>query len=184
MRIAPGRRTLLRRCRDTVERLDLPQPFTAEAFVARLAADRGRPIELVPVSSRPRVPCGLLVTMEHTDVIVYFADTAALHREHIILHEAAHLLCGHDQAAPMQTGSASGLFPTLPSSLVQRVLGRTAYNAPQEREAELLASLIRCKAAAQASSAARAVADAASTPDPNAGDDTTRVGVLFGVGRS
>lgn len=165
------RRTLLRHCREIVDRLDLPDPFSVEAFVARLAVDRGRPIELIPVSSRPRLPCGLLVTMEHTDVIVYFADTAALHREHIILHEAAHLLCGHDQAAPMQTGSASGLFPSLPAGLVQRVLGRTAYNAPQEREAELVASLIRCKAAAPGAQAG------------DTGDDTTGIGVLFGVGR-
>ncbi|NUP53970.1 MAG: hypothetical protein HOW97_42630 [Catenulispora sp.] len=182
MRFARGRRTLLRRCRDTVDRLELPEPFSAEAFVARLAADRGRPIELVPVSSRPRVPCGLLVTLEHTDVIVYFADTAALHREHIILHEAAHLLCGHDQGAPMQTGSAAGLFPTLSPGLVQRVLGRTAYNAPQEREAELVASLIRCKAAARAS-APRAAAGAAEDGDSGLAADAARVGVLFGVSR-
>ncbi|GAA2017013.1 hypothetical protein GCM10009839_10960 [Catenulispora yoronensis] len=174
---------MLRRCRETVERLELPEPFSAAAFVARLAADRGRPIELVPVTSRPRVPCGLLVTLEHTDVIVYFADTAALHREHIILHEAAHLLCGHDQAAPMQTGSAAGLFPSLSPGLVQRVLGRTAYNAPQEREAELVASLIRCKAAARASAAARAAAEAAPAAHGEAAEDTARVGVLFGVGR-
>ncbi|NUR63591.1 MAG: hypothetical protein HOV87_33760 [Catenulispora sp.] len=169
---------LLRRCRAIADRLELPEPFSAEAFVARLAADRGRPIDLVPVTSRPRLPCGLLVTLEHTDVIVYFADTAALHREHIILHEAAHLLCGHDQAAPLQTGSAAELFPTLSSGLVQRVLGRTAYNAPQEREAELVASLIRCKAAAPPYN----------NPDVNTDADadsgTARLGVLFGVGRS
>lgn len=182
MRFTRGRRTLSRRCRETVDRLELPEPFTAEAFVARLAADRGRPIELVPVNSRPRVPCGLLVTLEHTDVIVYFADTAALHREHIILHEAAHLLCGHDQGAPMQTGSAAGLFPTLSPGLVQRVLGRTAYNAPQEREAELVASLIRCKAAARAS-ASRAAAGTADDVDSGLAADAARVGVLFGVGR-
>src|SRR5207245_3383803 len=42
-----------RRCPETVERLDLPEPFSAEAFVARLAAARGRPIELMPVAARP-----------------------------------------------------------------------------------------------------------------------------------
>lgn len=172
-----ARQTLLRRCRELVAGLELPEPFSAEAFVAHLAATRGRPIELVPVSARTRLPCGLLVTMEHTDVIVYFADVAALHREHIILHEAAHLLCGHDTAAPMQTGSAGGLFPSLPDALVQRVLGRTAYNAPQEREAELVASLIRCRAAAVSSGSG-------SGSDSEGADDVDRVGALFGVGRA
>jgi hypothetical protein len=180
MQFSRGRSALVRRCRETVDRLELPQPFSAEAFVARLAAERDRPIELVPVAARPRVPCGLLVTLERADVIVYFADTAAVHREHIILHEAAHLLCGHDQAAPLQTGSAAELFPTLSSGLVQRVLGRTAYDALQEREAELVASLIRCKAAAAPDD--HPGGDSAGNTDRDAG--STRLDVLFGVGRS
>lgn len=178
MQFSRARSRLVRRCRETVDGLELPEPFSAEAFVAGLAADRDRPIELVPVASRPRVPCGLLLTLQHADVIVYFADTTALHREHIILHEAAHLLCGHDQAAPLETGSAADLFPTLSSGLVQRVLGRTVYDAVQEREAELVASLIRCKAAACADNRPDGDADV----DMDAG--TARLGALFGVGRS
>jgi hypothetical protein len=33
-------------------------------------------------------------------------------------------------------------MPALPAALVERVLGRTIYTEPQEREAEIVASLI------------------------------------------
>ncbi|GAB2575953.1 hypothetical protein GCM10027168_06150 [Streptomyces capparidis] len=129
-------RRLRRRTARLAEELPLPHPFRAEALVALLAERRGRPIELMPVAARPSVPCGLLVTTDRADYIVYAADTTALHRQHIILHEVAHLLCGHHGTPD------PALVPHLSPSLVRRVLGRTVYSEPQEREAELLASLI------------------------------------------
>lgn len=125
-------------CQQTVAALDLPDPFDAVRFVAGLAERRGRPIELIPVSGRPNLPCGLLVTTDQADCILYSADTTPLHQQHILLHEAAHLICRHDQSAP----AAKVLLPHLGSDLVQRVLGRTVYTEPQEREAELVASMI------------------------------------------
>jgi hypothetical protein len=109
-----GEAGLWDRCRSTVERLELPEPFDAEAFVDLLARERGRPIGLLPVAARPDVPCGLVVTTRAADWIVYCSDTSPLHRQHILLHEAAHILCGHTQRD----------------------------SEPDEREAELVASLI------------------------------------------
>ncbi|WP_428936076.1 ParH-like protein [Streptomyces sp. ACT015] len=139
------RNEMWRRCRRTAGTLALPHPFSAEGFIALLAERRGRPIELIPVASRPDVPCGLLISTDHVDRILYTTDTTPLHRQHILLHEAAHIICEH-HAGPAPATAASALMPHLPSALVQRVLGRTVYTEPQEHEAELLATLILARA--------------------------------------
>lgn len=135
-------RGLWQRCRRTVDALSLADPFDIADFIRTLAAHRGRPIEMVPVTDRPNLPCGLLVTTAEADYILYAADTTPLHQHHILLHEAAHLLCGHqDGGAPLRS-AAGTLLPSLPPALVERVLGRTVYTEPQEQEAEIVASLI------------------------------------------
>ncbi|MCC9307138.1 ParH-like protein [Kitasatospora sp. RB6PN24] len=136
------RRRLWQRCQKRVADLELPDPFDAAAFIRLLAARRGRPIELIPVTARPTLPCGLLITTDRADCIVYLADTTPLHQQHILLHEAAHLLCGHHENAEARLGAARALLPSLSGELVTRVLGRTVYAEPQEQEAELVASLI------------------------------------------
>ncbi|MEU6967177.1 ParH-like protein [Kitasatospora aureofaciens] len=122
------------------EQLELPRPFDPVALLEQLAVRRGRPIELLPVAARPHAPCGLLVSTLEADYILYAADTGALHQRHILVHEIAHLLLDHAGSAPL--APAAALLPNLSPALVQRVLGRTSYDEPQEREAELLASLI------------------------------------------
>ncbi|MFT7870559.1 MULTISPECIES: hypothetical protein [Amycolatopsis] len=126
----------------------MPEPFDAEGFVAGLAAERGRPIELMPVSAPEGAPCGLLMSTERADYILYPTNTTALHRRHILLHEVGHLLCGHVGADVGADGvaidAAAGrqLMPHLSPELVKRVLGRTTYSEVEEREAELVASLL------------------------------------------
>ena len=165
-----GTAQLWERCRRMVEGLELPEPFDAEAFIASLARERGRPIDIMPVTAKPDLPCGLVVTTDRADWIVYRADTSAVHRQHILLHEAAHLVCGHADrpeartapepgagtyayadtdtdaaggfAAGATSAAAAALMPHLPADLIRSVLGRTVYSEPDEREAELVASLI------------------------------------------
>lgn len=146
-------KALRQRCHRLVEALSLPRPFDAAAFIATLARERGRPIELIPVTGRPNMPCGLLVTTDRAECILYAADTTALHQQHILLHEAAHIICGHHEGPLSHSPAVRMLLPSLPASLVERVLGRTVYTEPQEREAELVASLIRCRAAREDASA-------------------------------
>jgi hypothetical protein len=156
----PSHSALWAKYRQVMGDTALPTPFDEVALIGRLAERRGRPIELIPVATRPDLPCGLLVVTDRADCILYATDTTALHRRHILLHEAAHLVCGHDRAAqPVAPGAsrdaasagvpdgASALLPHLPDALVRRVLGRTIYSQPQEHEAELLASLICSRAA-------------------------------------
>ncbi|GAA1945608.1 ParH-like protein [Kitasatospora viridis] len=136
------RRQLWQRCQRRVDELELPDPFDVTGFIRLLAARRGRPIELIPVTARPQLPCGLLVTTDRADCILYLADTTPLHQQHILLHEAAHLLCGHHEDPGTRLSAAEALLPNLSGALVQRVLGRTVYAEPQEQEAELVASMI------------------------------------------
>ncbi|SEG54382.1 hypothetical protein SAMN05216223_106119 [Actinacidiphila yanglinensis] len=139
---------LWERCRSTVATLDLPDPFDVVTFIGMLARGRGRPIELIPLTARPNTPCGLLVTTDRADYIAYSTDTTPLHQQHILLHEVAHLICGHHQTAPAVSDAARVLLLHLPPSLIRRVLGRTVYTEPQEQEAELVASLILYRTAA------------------------------------
>ncbi|MEU5087779.1 ParH-like protein [Streptomyces sp. NPDC021356] len=165
-------RRLWRRCSRLVDGLDLPAPFDAGAFIALVARTRGRDIQLMPVAYRPHTPCGLLITTDHADCILYAADTTPLHQQHILLHEAAHLVCGHHETSPAASAAAELLLPHLPSDLVRRVLGRTVYTLPQEAEAELVASLILNRAS-------RLQRTQDSAPPP--GQDEARLRSLFGT---
>ncbi|MFB9904770.1 ImmA/IrrE family metallo-endopeptidase [Allokutzneria oryzae] len=133
---------LWRKCERIAGGLEIPDPFDAAAFVETLARQRGRPIELVELPTRPSTPCGVLAATDRADYIFYAADTSALHQEHILLHELGHLLCGHAGDAVVDSAVASVLVPNLSTDLVRRVLGRTSYSEEKEQEAELLASLI------------------------------------------
>ncbi|HEV8637966.1 MAG TPA: hypothetical protein VG370_27430 [Chloroflexota bacterium] len=81
------------------------------------------------------------------DVIFYERDTSPLHQQHIILHEASHLVCGHRPLSLPPSELAELLFPNVHPDWVGRVLRRAVYSRDEEREAEVLASLILERAA-------------------------------------
>ncbi|AXB42862.1 hypothetical protein [Amycolatopsis albispora] len=132
---------LARRHAALLRDLPLPVPFDVHALCEQVAARRGRPIRLLPMSGLTGV-CGLWIATDHTDLIFHESETTPPHREHIILHELAHVLCDHHPAA------GQALLPGLDPAMVRRVLGRAGYSSAEEREAELLASLIRQRATA------------------------------------
>lgn len=133
------------RCADRRAQLDVPTPFDLDAFVAQLAQQRGRPLQVSPLDAlaTPDTPCGVWIGTDAADHVFVEAHTSAFHRDHIVCHELAHMLLEHDSAAPTLGESyASRLLPNLSPDMLRRVLGRTAYTDRQEREAELLATLI------------------------------------------
>ena len=134
-------RALKRQCESRVKDLNLPVPFDLRAFCDSLAARRGRPVELRPVVTHAG-PWGLWAASDSTDYIFYESDTSPLHQEHIILHELSHLICGHQPVSATQKDLLSELFPDLSPDTVRRVLGRIAYSRAEEREAEMLASVL------------------------------------------
>jgi hypothetical protein len=83
-----------------------------------------------------------LVSTDRADYICYAANTTPLHQLHIQCHEVAHLLRGHTGGTALDPELAGLLMPSLPASVIERVLGRTVYTAAEEQDAELLASLI------------------------------------------
>lgn len=137
--------SLRRRCAARLREIDIPVPFDIGVFCERIAANRGRPIKLLPMAGLTGV-CGLWVATDTADLIFYEQDTTPPHREHIVLHELSHVLCDHYPASLSLAEQAKLLLPNLDPALVQRVLGRAGYSSEEEREAEMLASLIRQQA--------------------------------------
>jgi len=111
-----------------------------------VAERRSRAIILVPTTDVPDV-MGMWVATDTMDLILYEQSTTPPHQDHIILHELSHLLCDHFRGTLPDADHMRSLLPDLDPAMVRRVLGRTGYSADEEREAELLASLIAQRAA-------------------------------------
>ncbi len=60
-----------------------------------------------------------------------------------MLHELGHLLLGHHKVPLLGLDASKALFPQLDPAIVQQVLGRTGYTEDEEKQAELVASLIQ-----------------------------------------
>ncbi|WP_203784221.1 hypothetical protein [Paractinoplanes rishiriensis] len=134
---------LRRQCERRLRGIRIPNPFDLDAFCGEVSRRRGRPLIRRPVPGLSAdAPCGLWIGTDRADHVFYDPGTSPLHAEHIVLHELAHILCGH--AGHTGAGGAlAQLFPDLDPETVRRVLGRVSYSSAQEREAELMASLIR-----------------------------------------
>nr|WP_063809995.1 ImmA/IrrE family metallo-endopeptidase [Kibdelosporangium phytohabitans] len=139
-----------RRCAVLARTLPMPQPFDARRLCRLVAHQRGRQITFTPMNAHDSGVLGLWVATEKTDMIFYEASTTPPHQEHIILHELAHVLCDHYPARLSASELTRMLLPSLDPAMVQRILGRSTYQAEQEQEAELLASLITQRAQREA----------------------------------
>ena len=152
---------LRRRCERRLENIAIPKPFDLDIFCAAMATHRGRPLTLRPMPGLSAgAPCGLWISVESADYVFYDPETSQLHAEHIVLHELSHMLSGHTtglNAGPDAKGSGgrsgsassgiSRLVPDLDPRTIDTILGRVSYTTTQEREAEMLASLIRARSA-------------------------------------
>ncbi|MER5635458.1 ParH-like protein [Kitasatospora sp. NPDC002227] len=166
-----GRGAQWRRCRRLAESIELPEPFDPAALTELLTGRLGRPVEFLPLPAGAFGPCGVLVSTERAEYIGYPADATPLHQRHIVLHEVGHLLCGHRGTATLNAATERTLLPHLSGELVRRVLGRDGYTEPQEREAELFATLVAARQRHQAG------------PAPTPGGAGDRVSRLIGVER-
>ncbi|MEV6651990.1 hypothetical protein [Streptomyces sp. NPDC051219] len=158
------------RCEAVAATLDIPRPFDLDVLCARIAAQRGRPLRLVALEGAPdgSMPCGVWVATSTADLIFYEPATSALHKLQIVLHELAHLLLGHgapDAEQPAYAGRLLGegagtgnpgtenastenldedddLDLDLDLEQVLHILGRTSYSDGEEKDAELLATIL------------------------------------------
>lgn len=134
-------RTLRRRCEARLRNLPLPNPFDIERFVASIGERRGRPILVIPHALGGGLT-GMWVGGDDMDLIFYDRDAQPDHRLLIILHELAHILCGHQGVPLAAVAVLVGLSPPSPHGLQ-----RTMFMDDDEREAEMMASLIAWRVA-------------------------------------
>lgn len=115
----------------------------------KMAARRGRPLRVVESGIVGDGPCGALLVSAEEDVIVVDARTTALHRDHIIAHELAHVALGHCSDESSSSAHLAALFPGIDASVVRAVLGRGAFDDAEECDAEMLASMLMTRLASR-----------------------------------
>ncbi|MBY8856470.1 hypothetical protein K7711_08280 [Nocardia sp. CA2R105] len=133
---------LARTCRNRVRELDIIPGDDLECVRAKISDRFGRQIALVPFPLSDSAIHGILISTDTVDYVVYEQHTTALHQNHIILHEFSHIMFGHYQnAQPAPTEALVSLAPGGEWGSAT-VLGRQAYDDPQELEAELTATIL------------------------------------------
>lgn len=131
-------------CERRLSGLPVPQPFDLAVFAAAVACHRGRPLRLLPLPGLDGSDAlsGAWVLTETADLVLIDADASPWHRNLIGLHELGHILCDHHADANWRRDIGTAMLPVLSDVTIQRMLGRHGYTSDQEREAELMASLI------------------------------------------
>ncbi|WP_405805529.1 hypothetical protein OG729_09570 [Streptomyces sp. NBC_00210] len=82
---------------------------------------------------------GVWISRASDDVVVVQELATGSHRDHIVLHELAHILCEHEgETLPGYEPAFPVLADVAPGGAVLRL--RSAYDSNSEREAELLAA--------------------------------------------
>lgn len=137
------RRLALTHVRRLDQEVGIPRPLDVDLLLDRLERHRGRPIDLHETTLTAGGPCGLWICQPDRDVIAFAADTTEMHKEHIILHELGHILPRHRGDCSLTAAVAPQLTPSVRVELIEHMLGRSAYAAVEEQEAEMIATLIR-----------------------------------------
>ncbi|MDA3644404.1 hypothetical protein LZ318_30670 [Saccharopolyspora indica] len=133
---------LRRGVRQLLRELELDAPLDVRLLCRRLAEHRGRPIKLHPYPLPAPGIFGLWIGTEDADYILYQRDTTVAHQEHIILHEIGHIISGHS-SDENDDDIWTQLFPDIPPEMVRRALRRDGYEPAFEREAEMVATVIK-----------------------------------------
>jgi hypothetical protein len=140
-------RRTLRTLRTTCARIPVPQPFDLDEFFAGLALLRQRPVE---VRDLPAAACGTMtgawVALRRLDLVFIDPGASAWHRNVIGLHEAAHMLCDHDTGLTVDYDMAGRLAPDIEPAAIRQILGRSGCSGTDERDTELVASLLLARA--------------------------------------
>lgn len=153
-----SRRALVRECERLLADLPVPVPFSVEALVRNMERALSRQIRLVPLDDPDGglgTACGLRVKAPEFTIVLYRRRSSRNQTEHIILHELAHEWLNH--GTTLTTAEIERYVPEhireevvrrFPTTLVQ---GRVNFDSPEEKQAELSASLIKRLARRQSS---------------------------------
>lgn len=132
---------------ELIRALDLDPAATTEDVCGRLCevmAERlGKPVILrFDDLGDSRVSGLWAVTQEGTNVVIVAAVRSWMHRLLILLHEVAHMVCGHRPAPLSAEDGRRLLFPDLPPEMYTMLVGRTDMSEADEREADEVAGAL------------------------------------------
>lgn len=134
---------LRKSCEVLVDSLRLPYRFTTRELRDAITALRGKPIVLRPLNTLGAIdaPCGIRLETPDADFLFYEEGASIHHQRHILTHELMHVFRNHPGSLEVDSSTAYslGVNPTL----VMRMSGRTSYSTVDEREAEMLATIVR-----------------------------------------
>ncbi|MFD5768917.1 hypothetical protein ACFWIN_24265 [Streptomyces sp. NPDC127049] len=146
----------MKQCERLLEDLPIPSPFSVEALVRNIEEVRGRQIRLVPLDDPDGglgTACGLRVKAPGFTLILYRRRSSRNQTEHIILHELSHEWLDHGTSLTdeqvqqyVPTRIREEVLRRFPGTLVQ---GRVDFSSPEEKQAEISASLIKSLARRQ-----------------------------------
>jgi hypothetical protein len=139
--VAVDERALRRWCKHQLRALNLQPPLRIEVLCQRLAKRRERPIRLVAYPMPVPGPFGVWIGTGSADYIFYQSETTRLHQDHIILHEVGHIIAGHHND-DTEGNHWQQMMPDISPESIRRALQRTYYDTEQEREAEMLATMM------------------------------------------
>ncbi|GAA1801887.1 hypothetical protein GCM10009682_24710 [Luedemannella flava] len=121
-----------------MDRLGLPDRFTADQLHERIQAYRGREVHLMARPLPPEGPHGLWVAGRHADYIFYPATASVVRRHVIVGHEYGHML--FDDASPAARGDPARMDPAALSAAAR--LAGNSYDQLPERRAEIFGTLV------------------------------------------
>ncbi|MGH3580213.1 MAG: hypothetical protein ACRDUB_01390 [Mycobacterium sp.] len=135
--------------------LPIPVPWDRDVFIQNIAAQRGRPIHLIPTETAALTgsPCGLWLTRDNDDLILHEIGTSDYHIDQIVCHEIGHMMLGHGRTRAFgadrdrEIEMCQQVLPDIDPAAVNAVLGRTDFASDQERDAEMFASILMIAAA-------------------------------------
>ncbi|WP_194904797.1 hypothetical protein [Catenulispora rubra] len=131
-------------CKARLRDIEIPRPFDLDEFARNVQAHRNRPLLILPAPdpTSDDMPYGSWWATDHGDFIFYEPHTTELHRTQIVLHELAHMLWGDEAAGVADSPAANTGLPDIEPAAIRTMMTRHNYSTPEERRAELLASLI------------------------------------------
>ena len=124
----------------------LPDPWSADEFVDLVAADRGRPIRLLPHQLSTGDATGYALRRTSQDVIVVPTTATGSRRDAIICHELVHIVLDHAPHVTDDIEFLKMLVPHCPPELLERFLARDGYDTDDERTAETMATRLITRA--------------------------------------
>lgn len=145
------RRRLQHQVRTTLRSLDVGSPLRMATLCEKFGEWRGRPVVLLEQQLSVPGPFGMWVATKDSDTIIYQARTTWAHQRLIILHEFGHIMAGHTSERTEPSSDSmdepddevlQALMPNLPLEMIKSALRRESYGEEQEREAELVGSII------------------------------------------